>query len=107
MRPFRLGLAILCLSSALAAAPVPVGAARIDITPELPIRLTGYTNRPTEADRVGERIQARALAIGGDAEGPALVIVAELLAVRNVSRRRSWRASGRGTLFRASGSRCV
>jgi hypothetical protein len=81
MRLIRLGLAILCLSSALAAAPVPVGAARIDITPELPIRLTGYTNRPTEADRVGERIQARALAIGGDAEEPALVIVAEVLAV--------------------------
>ena len=81
MRPIRPGLAILCLSSALAAAPVPVGAARIDITPELPIRLTGYTNRPTEADRVEERIQARALAIGGDAEGPALVIVAEVLAV--------------------------
>ena len=81
MRPIRPGLAILCLSSALAAAPVPVGAARIDITPELPIRLTGYTNRPTEADRVGERIQARALAIGGDAEGPAIVIVAEVLAV--------------------------
>lgn len=81
MRPIRPGLAILCLSSALAAAPVPVGGARIDITPELPIRLTGYTNRPTEADRVEERIQARALAIGGDAEGPALVIVAEVLAV--------------------------
>jgi len=69
------------LAAALPAAPVPVGAARIDITPELPIRLSGYTNRPAEADRVGERIHARALAIGGDAEGPAIVIVAEVLAV--------------------------
>jgi len=74
-------LAGLTFSAALAAAPVPVGVARIDITPELPIRLTGYTNRPTEADRAESRLHARALAIGGDAEGPAIVIVAEVLAV--------------------------
>ena len=63
------------------AEPVPVGVARVDITPEVPIRLTGYTNRPTEADRVEARIHARALAVGGDAEEPVILIVAEVLAV--------------------------
>ncbi|MEY3609436.1 MAG: hypothetical protein RLZZ447_2224, partial [Verrucomicrobiota bacterium] len=32
---------------------VPVGVARIDITPELPIRLTGYQSRAAEAVRIG------------------------------------------------------
>lgn len=81
MRLFRFLVAGLTFCSALAAAPVPVGAARIDITPELPIRLSGYTNRPAEADRFEARLHARALAIGGDAEGPAIVIVAEVLAL--------------------------
>ena len=33
-----------------------VGAARIDITPELPIRLTGYSGRPGEAERIERRL---------------------------------------------------
>ncbi|MFM8336163.1 MAG: hypothetical protein ACKODK_11420, partial [Opitutaceae bacterium] len=71
MRLLKTWVVGLAFASSLAASPVPVGAARIDITPELPIRLSGYTNRPAEADRVGARLHARALAIGGDAEGPA------------------------------------
>ncbi len=70
-----------CVAAPAGAAPVAVGAARVDITPELPIRLSGYTNRPTMAERVEQRIHARALALGGEAEGAALVIVAEVLAV--------------------------
>ena len=70
-----------CAAADPAPASVTVGAARIDITPELPIRLSGYTNRPAMAERVVQRIQARALAIGSGAEAPVLVIVAEVLAV--------------------------
>lgn len=61
---------------------VPVGAARVDLTPELPIRLSGYPNRLTEAGRVEARLSARALAIGGDeGPGPTVLIVAEVIAI--------------------------
>jgi hypothetical protein len=60
---------------------VPVGVARIDITPELPIRLTGYQSRIAEAVRMGAPLHARALALGGDAEGPVVLITAELIGV--------------------------
>jgi len=66
---------------ASAPAAVWVGAAKIDITPELPIRLSGYQSRPTESNRVEMPLTARALAIGTDAEGPAVLIAVELIAV--------------------------
>jgi neutral ceramidase len=43
---------------------VPVGVSKIDITPDLPIRLSGYASRKTEATEVGSRLYVRALAIG-------------------------------------------
>jgi len=88
--PFRrtrfLLAALLALRVAAApAAPsgplVPVGVARVDITPEVPIRLTGYQSRATEAPRVGAPLHARALALGGDAEGPVVLITAELIGI--------------------------
>jgi hypothetical protein len=45
-------------------APVPVGAAVVDITPDYPVRLTGYGNRLKESEGVAARIHARALVIG-------------------------------------------
>ena len=62
-------------------AMVAVGVARIDITPELPIQLAGYQQRITEAQRVEMPLTARALAIGSDAEGPVVIITAEVIAV--------------------------
>ncbi|MSU49756.1 MAG: hypothetical protein EXS37_11840 [Opitutus sp.] len=61
--------------------PVAVGAARIDITPDVPIRLSGYQSRPAEATRIAAPLTARAIAIGSDAEGPVVLIVAEVIAV--------------------------
>jgi len=46
--------------------PVPIGAAVVDITPDYPVRLTGYGNRTKESDGVAAKIHARALVIGGD-----------------------------------------
>ncbi|MEQ9406507.1 MAG: neutral/alkaline non-lysosomal ceramidase N-terminal domain-containing protein [Fuerstiella sp.] len=46
------------------APPVSVGAAVVDITPDYPVRLTGYGNRTQEAADVAARIHARALVIG-------------------------------------------
>ena len=60
---------------------VPVGAARVDITPELPIQLAGYQQRTTEATRVVAPLHVRALAIGSDADGPIVLVTAEVIAV--------------------------
>lgn len=58
---------------------VPVGTARIDITPELPIRLTGYTGRAEEAQRKESRLYARALAIGSDVDRPVVLLTVEVI----------------------------
>jgi putative membrane-bound dehydrogenase-like protein len=49
--------------------PVPIGAAVVDITPDYPVRLTGYGNRMKESDGVAAKIHARALVIGESASG--------------------------------------
>jgi putative membrane-bound dehydrogenase-like protein len=51
-----------------------VGVAKIDITPNFPIRLMGYYGRNVEATNAVEHIFAKALAIGGDKEGPAILV---------------------------------
>jgi neutral ceramidase len=64
--------------AAQSAATVPVGVAKVDITPNVPIRLTGYASRKTEAEGAAMPIWAKALAIGDDAgEGPAVLIMVE------------------------------
>lgn len=74
-----LGLGLAALTAA--AQPVPIGAARMEITPELPIRLSGYQARPTEAAKVEKPLFARALAIGGGAEGSAVLVTLEVIGV--------------------------
>jgi hypothetical protein len=54
-----------------------VGAARVDITPDYPIRLTGYAVRKTESEGIAQRLDARALAIGSDEENPAILITVD------------------------------
>ena len=57
---------------------VPVGAAKVDITPDYPTRLCGYASRGTESEGVAQHIWAKALAIGDDAgEGPAMLLSVE------------------------------
>ncbi len=58
---------------------LPVGVAAVDITPEQPIRLTGYGNRATPSTGVGQRLWAKAIAIGGDR--PAVLIAVDLIGV--------------------------
>jgi len=63
-------------SPAAAAETVPVGIARIDITPDHPVRLVGYASRKTESEGVAQRIWAKALAIGSnEGDGPAVLII--------------------------------
>ena len=78
-------LVVLSLSvplARMAGAPlVLVGAAKTDITPDLPIRLTGYTGRPAETDQIERRLYARALAIGADRQSPAVLITVEVIGI--------------------------
>jgi hypothetical protein len=53
------------------------GVAEIDITPDYPIRLTGYAARKTESQGVAQHLYARALALGSDKEKPALLITVD------------------------------
>jgi putative membrane-bound dehydrogenase-like protein len=48
---------------------IPIGAAVVDISPDYPVRLTGYGNRTKESEGVAAKIHARALVIGGNESG--------------------------------------
>ncbi|MDZ4290282.1 MAG: neutral/alkaline non-lysosomal ceramidase N-terminal domain-containing protein, partial [Prosthecobacter sp.] len=54
--------------------PRDIGVAKVDITPEYAIRLSGYGNRREESEGVALRIWAKALAFGADAGEPAVLI---------------------------------
>ena len=56
---------------------VSIGLARIDVTPEGPIRLNGYAVRKTESTGVAQRLWAKALAIGSDQQGPAVLVTVD------------------------------
>jgi len=51
-----------------------LGVAKIDVTPPEAIRLTGYGGRRTPSAGVEQMLWAKALAIGSDREGPALLM---------------------------------
>lgn len=54
-----------------------VGVAKIEITPDYPIRLNGYGSRRTESEGIIQRIYAKALVIGSDDEGPVVMVSVE------------------------------
>jgi hypothetical protein len=60
---------------------IPIGVARIDITPDTPIRMTGYAGRKMESEGVEQRLWAKALAWGSDADGPAVLVTVDNLGV--------------------------
>jgi hypothetical protein len=65
---------------------VPVGVSTIDITPEEPIRLTGYGNRSAPTADIRQRLMAKALAFGDAAGRPSVLITSDLIGVpRHVS----------------------
>src|SRR5688572_25941277 len=57
------------------------GAARVDITPNYPVRLSGYGGRRDESAGVAQRIFARALALGEEGAPPAVLVAVENLGV--------------------------
>ncbi|HSU57080.1 MAG TPA: neutral/alkaline non-lysosomal ceramidase N-terminal domain-containing protein [Candidatus Dormibacteraeota bacterium] len=71
--------AILLSANCLSAkeALVEVGVAKVDITPDYPIRLCGYAARKKESEGVAQRLSAKALAIGSDREKPAILLTVD------------------------------
>src|SRR5512145_2247870 len=58
-----------------------VGVAAVDITPDYPVRLSGFGFRRTESEGVTQRIWAKALAFADDARGPAVLLAVDNLAI--------------------------
>ncbi|MBK8094917.1 MAG: neutral/alkaline non-lysosomal ceramidase N-terminal domain-containing protein [Verrucomicrobiaceae bacterium] len=53
------------------------GAAAVDITPDYPVRLSGYGSRTTEYEKITQRIQAAALVLQWKDEPPAAIITVD------------------------------
>src|ERR1043166_9698866 len=71
---------LVCLSGASAAeteALREVGVAKIDITPDYPVRLSGYAVRKSESEGIAQHLWARAVALGGDREKVAILITVD------------------------------
>src|SRR5690606_39117769 len=59
-----------------------VGVAKIDITPDGPIRLAGFgARKKTESEGVLQRLNAKALAFGSDKQGPSVIITVDLIGI--------------------------
>lgn len=54
-----------------------IGVARVDITPNYPVRLAGYAARKTESEGITQKLWAKALVIGADKEKPAILITVD------------------------------
>lgn len=64
-----------------AGSDIAVGVAKIDITPDEPIRLSGYRTRREPTGQVDGRLWAKALAIGGENGDAAVLITVELVGI--------------------------
>ena len=71
------GIAALAADPASAARPAmaPIGVAKVDITPDTPVRMYGYASRKTESEGVAGPLSASALVIGrNEVQGPAIIL---------------------------------
>lgn len=83
-RAFLGALALACAAATAGAQEIPIGVARVDITPEGPIRLSGYIARNGETQGgVEQKIWAKALAIGSDEQGPAVLVSVDSIGVHD------------------------
>ena len=58
-----------------------IGVARLDITPDYPVRLHGYGGRRTNATGVAQHLFAKALVFGTDEQGVSILFTVDNLAV--------------------------
>jgi len=61
---------------------IPVGVARIDITPEGPILLAGYGDRKSESEGVLQPIFAKALAFGDKEKDISVIVTVDLMGIQ-------------------------
>ncbi|HMG89877.1 MAG TPA: neutral/alkaline non-lysosomal ceramidase N-terminal domain-containing protein [Chryseolinea sp.] len=66
-------------SVAKESAPIEIGVSRIDITPEHPVRLTGYGNRTNVFDSVEQKLWAKALVLGQKGKPTMVWITLDLI----------------------------
>jgi len=74
------GNAAVAQDAAANSAPYEVGLSKVDITPEYPIRLSGFSFRQKESEGVRQRIFARAMAVRAGGE-PAVLITVDSIAI--------------------------
>jgi len=83
---FGVVIGLFCFSHRLADAAEAetylVGVARVDITPDYPIRLNGFGGRRAESEGVRQRIWAKAIAIGRDNQEPKILLTIDSLGIR-------------------------
>jgi hypothetical protein len=77
MKHILLAIIFLPLAGFAAGTTRQVGAASVDITPDYPVRLSGYGGRRLPNTGVSQHIFAKALAIGSDEEGPAVLVTVD------------------------------
>jgi hypothetical protein len=70
-------LAVSVANPAASAADGWIGVARRDITPNYPIRLTGYAARTNMARETAQKLWAKALALGSDSDRPCLLVTVD------------------------------
>jgi hypothetical protein len=72
---------LICCGGFSPAADAPThwraGAAKVDITPDYPIRLSGYGSRKTEVEGIEKHIFAKALAFHAAGEPPAVLVTVD------------------------------
>lgn len=82
-------LATICVGQAADVKPdiYHVGVAKIDITPDHPIRLNGFGFRRSESEGVNHRIHVRAVSIRHDSDTfPVVLMTADILGIPDVHR---------------------
>ena len=67
----------LCAADQGSKAEQIVGVAKVDITPEYAVRMTGYGGRREENEGVAQHLWAKALAFGSDESGPAVLLTVD------------------------------
>jgi len=77
----RLLLLAVVLSAPVGALEYRVGAARVDITPDFPVRLAGYASRSEESEGVEAPIFLKAVAIAAGRGRPAVLVAVDNCAV--------------------------
>ena len=106
MKLFLFALILLPSAVLHSANPAPAastrlaGAASVDITPDYPVRLSGYGSRREVNQGVAQHIFAKALAIGSDEEGPAVLVTVDNCGVPGAMRDEVLRRLGAKTKVR-------